>query len=255
MKRQSIKSWVVVLSTFLVVVFLCMAWQKFKLAKTPAAVETQLVHDPQFALDKVSPSVVSLWAIKQKGVDTHISVIGCGLIVNSQGLILTSATLTNDIESLHIIDHLDNRYQASVIIVDKKTKLTLLKADTTNATESAKFEVARLADVREIVAGDGVFVLGSRRTPSNSELTTKMGKITDPHQSLVVNKIKYRDLIQTDLPLTSENAGGPLVNLDGEVIGFALPFLKPPNTAAFSYAVGVDYAAAFLTRLPIPKWT
>lgn len=91
------------MSAFLVVVFLCMAWQKFKLAKIPAAAEMQLVYDPQPAQDKISPSVVSLWAIKQKGLDTHISVIGCGLIVNAQGLILTSATLTDDIESLHII--------------------------------------------------------------------------------------------------------------------------------------------------------
>ena len=243
------------MSAFLIVIFLCIAWQKFKLAKNPG-IKTQLVCDPQPALAQVSPSVVSLWAVKQKDFDTHISVIGCGLIVDSQGLVLTSATLTNNIESLYIIDHKDNRYHANVITTDKKTKLTLLKADTTNVTEGGEFEVASLADVRQIRTGDDVFVLGSRRTPSGWELTTKTGKITDPHQSLVIKKVRYRDLIQTDVELTSENAGGPLVNLQGEVVGFALPFVQPENSASsFSYAVGADRSARFLKRLPIPQWT
>ena len=92
------------MSAFLIVIFLCITWQNFKLAKT-GGIKTQLVCDPQPALAQVSPSVVSLWAVKQKDFDTHIGVIGCGLIVNSQGLVLTSATLTDDIESLYIIDH------------------------------------------------------------------------------------------------------------------------------------------------------
>ena len=254
MRDRSIKSWIVVLSVFLIVIFLCIVWQKLKLAKI-TGIETQLVCDPQPALAQLSPSVVSLWAVKQKEFDTHISVIGCGLIVDPQGLVLTSATLTNDIESLYIIDYKDNRYQADVITTDRKTKLTLFKADTTGVTESGEFEAASLADVRQVRAGDDVFVLGGRRTPSGWELTTKTGRITDPHQSLVIEKVRYRDLVQTDVELTSENAGGPLVNLRGEVIGFALPFVRPDGgNSPFSYAVGVDHGAGFLARLPIPHW-
>jgi len=79
MRNQSIKSWIFVLSAFLIVICLCIAWQKFKLAKT-SGIKTQLACDLQPALAQVSPSVVSLWAVKQKDFDTHISVIGCGLI-------------------------------------------------------------------------------------------------------------------------------------------------------------------------------
>jgi Na+/H+ antiporter NhaD/arsenite permease-like protein len=86
-------------------------------------------------------------------------------------------------------------------------------------------------------------------------LTTKTGRITKQRQSLVVQKSKYRDLLQTDVLLTSENAGGALVNTKGQVIGFALPFIRPPNSSSFSYAVSSNKAMSFLARLPIPQWT
>ena len=87
-------------------------------------------------------------------------------------------------------------------------------------------------------------------------MTTKIGRITDPHQSLVIKKVKYRDLIQTDVALSSENAGGPLVNLQGEVLGFALPFVRPGGSANnFSYAVGANQGKSFISRLPLPQWS
>ena len=219
-------------------------------------IDAQQVYDPQPVLAQVSPSVVSMWAIKQKGMETHINVIGCGLIVDSRGLILTSATLTDDIESLDIIDSENRKYQADVIATDKKTQLTLLKADTTKNEQAQIFETAQLADFKRVKRGDTIFVLGSRRTPDSWELTAKTGRITDPHQSLIIKKVRYRDLIQTDVSLTSENAGGPLVNLEGEVLGFALPFVRPAGgPSSFSYAVGVNQGKNFLARLPIPQWT
>ncbi|MHC4159265.1 MAG: SLC13 family permease, partial [Planctomycetota bacterium] len=255
MRTKQVKSWITVLSVFFLVVLGCIGWEKLTVEQTSVS-DVQLVCDPQTAIAPVSPCVVSLWAVKQKGLETHINVIGCGLIVDSQGLVLTSATLTNDIDSLYIIDHKDNKYQANVITTDKKTKLTLLKADTTNVTEVWEFQAASLANIRQVRTADAVFALGSRRTPSGWELTTKTGRITDPHQSLVIKKVRFRDLIQTDVALTSENAGGPLVNVQGEVIGFALPFVQPESgLSSFSYAVGADRGASFLKRLPIPEWT
>jgi Na+/H+ antiporter NhaD/arsenite permease-like protein/S1-C subfamily serine protease len=243
-----------VLSVFFLVVLGCIAWERFT-SVTIEPIDAQQVYDPQPVLPQVSPSVVSLWAVKQKGMETHINVIGCGLIVDSRGLILTSATLTDDIESLDIIDSENRKYQAGVIATDKKTQLTLLKVDSINNGQAQIFETAQLADFKQVKRGDTVFVLGSRRTPDSWELTVKTGRITDPYQSLIIKKVRYRDLIQTDVSLTSENAGGPLVNLEGEVLGFALPFVRPEGSpTTFSYAVGVNQGKNFLARLPIPQW-
>jgi Na+/H+ antiporter NhaD/arsenite permease-like protein/S1-C subfamily serine protease len=244
-----------VLSVFFFVVLLCIVWERFT-TPTIEPIDAQQVLDPQPTLARVSPSVVSMWAIKQKGLETHINVIGCGLIVDARGLILTSATLTDDIESLYIIDGENRKYQADVIATDRKTQLTLLKADTIKNEQAQIFETAQLADFKRVKRGDAVLVLGSRRTPDSWELTTKIARITDPHQSLIIKKVRYRDLIQTDVSLTSENAGGPLVNLEGEVLGFALPFVRPEGgPSSFSYAVGVNKGKNFLARLPIPQWT
>ncbi|MHC4655782.1 MAG: SLC13 family permease [Planctomycetota bacterium] len=255
MHTKHIKSWITVLSVFFIVVLGCIGWEKFT-SVTIAPIEAQLVYDQEPVLAKISPSVVSMWAVKQKGLETHINVIGCGLIVDSRGLILTSATLTDDIESLYFIDSEDREYQADIIATDKKTQLTLLKADLANNEQSRIFEAAQLADFKRVKRGDTIFVLGSRRTPDSWELMAKTGRITDPYQSLIIKKVKYRDLIQTDVSLTAENAGGPLVNLKGEVLGFALPFVRPEGRpATFSYAVGVNQGKIFLARLPIPQWT
>ncbi|MBA7479343.1 hypothetical protein ES707_14777 [subsurface metagenome] len=244
-----------VLSVFFLVVLLCILWEKFT-APSAEPLEAQPVVNPEAALAEVGSSVVSLWAIKQKGLETHINVIGCGLIVDSRGLILTSATLTDDIESLYIIDSENRKYQAGVIATDKKTQLTLLKIDSINNEQAQIFETALLADFKRVKRGDTVFVLGSRRTLDSWELTVKTGRITDPYQSLIIKKVRYRDLIQTDVSLTSENAGGPLVNLEGEVLGFALPFVRPTGgPTTFSYAVGVNQGRNFLAHLPIPQWT
>ena len=267
-RTKHIRTWITVLSVFFLVVLLCIFWERFTSGPVEP-LEAQLVYNPEPAVARVQPSVVSLWAIKKEGLDTRISVIGCGLIVDSRGYLLTSATLTPDIESLYVLDPKDNKYEASVITTDKRTRLTLLKADTGNTTDSIRFEAAQLSDSGQVRKGDGVIVLGSRRTPSSWELTTKTGRITKQRQSLVVEplaqtqkgasgeggKLKYRDLIQTDVLLTSENAGGPLVNLEGEVIGFGLPFVRPANSSSFSYAVPVNQGKNFLARLPIPQWT
>ncbi|MHC4494919.1 MAG: S1C family serine protease, partial [Planctomycetota bacterium] len=255
MRTKQVTSWIVVLSVFLLAILLCIAWEKLTSGPVEPA-GAQQVYDPKPVLAKISPSVVTLWAIKKSGLDTLMTIIGCGLIVDSHGLILTSATIAGNIESLYLIDRDDNKYQASIITADERTKLTLLKADTSGATKGWSFEPAELADPRRIRRGDTVYVLGGRRTPSSWELTTKAGKVTKVSQSLMIEKVRYCDLLQTNVPLASENAGGPIVNQEGKVVGLALPFVRPPNAAAsWSYAVGADQSRHFMESLPIPHWS
>ena len=254
MRTQHIKSWIQVLSIFFLVVLACIAWERFT-SEPIKPVDAQPIYDPKPALEQVSPSVVSIWGITHSGLETHINVIGCALIIDSRGLALTSATLINNIESLYVVDDKNIKYPVNVIAFDKKTQLTLLKIETANIQQPQSFKVAKLADFKQVKKGDDVLVLGSRRTPDSWELSVKTGSITDPYQSLRIKKVRYHNLIQTDVPLTSENAGGPLVNLKGEVLGFALPFVRPETgPAQFSYAVGINQGNNFLARLPIPQW-
>ena len=126
MRIQHIKSWIQVLSIFFLVVLACIAWERFTSGPIkPAA--AQQVNDPTPALEQVSPSVVSIWGITHSGLETHINVLGCALIIDSRGLALTSATLMSNIESLYVVDDKDIKYPVRVIAFDKKIQLTLLK--------------------------------------------------------------------------------------------------------------------------------
>ena len=238
-RTKQIKSWIQVLTIVFLVVLACIAWEKFTSGPIQPSASKE-AFDPNPVLEQVSPSVVSIWGITHSGPETHINVIGCALIVDSRGLALTSATLMDNIESLYVLDNMNIKYPVSAVAFDKKNQLTLLKINPANNQQPRIFKSAKLADFKQVKSGDSVLILGSRRTPDSWELSVKTGKITDPYQSLRIKKIRYHNLIQTDVPLTSENAGGPLVNLEGEVLGFALPFVRPDAGATtFSYAVGI----------------
>ncbi|HUV40676.1 MAG TPA: SLC13 family permease [Sedimentisphaerales bacterium] len=268
MATKYIKSWITVLSLFAVLIVLWVLWEQFR-SRSIQPPEAQLVCNPEPALAQAGPSVVSLWAVKKQGIDTHISVIGCGVIVDRGGFLLTSAPLTPDIQSLYVIDYKNNKYDASVITSDKLTSLTLLKASAGNTAGTEEFEPAQLADLSHIKRGDSIVAIGGKRTPSGWELTTKTGTITKRRQTLVVEnapgqehlartgkKTRYRDLVQTDISLDAENAGGPLVDLNGYVIALALPFVRPAGApASFSYAISAAQAENFLSALPIPQWS
>ncbi len=254
MGTRQIRSWIGVLSVFAVVVFLVVFWQRVTASSVTRA-QPQLVYNPEPVVSDARSSVVSLWAIKRQAQSTHIDLIGCGLVVDPRGYVLTSAPMTSDIESLHVMDVEGRKYEADVIATDKKTRVTLLKIDQPDTQIYTKFQPARLGDSEHIEEGNGVIALGARRTPSGWELTTKTGRVTDRQQSLVVKSQRYRDLIQTDLPLSWENSGGPLINFRGEVVGLALPSVRPPGSSDFTYAVPINPCKNFLERLPIPRWT
>ncbi len=253
-ERNEYIKWATVIALFGLVIFLCVLWQRFT-ALPLAPVKVQLVDNTGPAVAQAGPSIVSLLAIKKKNFDTQIGLIGCGLIVDSRGYVLTSVILTDDIESLYIIDAENTKYEVEVIITDKPGRLTLLKINAANTAESPVFEAAQLADLQQIKRGDTIIALGGQMTPTGWELTTKTGRITKKRQTLIVEKSKYRDLLQTDIELDSENAGGALVTTDGLVVGLALPSVKLDSCPGFGYAVQANHISNFLAKLPIPQWT
>ena len=201
MRARHMRSWMVVLSLFFLVVLLCIFWERLT-SRSVRSPGVQLADNPEPALAEVRPRVAALWAIKKKGQESHVGVIGCGLIVDYRGYVLTSVALTPDIESLYVIDSKNKKYEANIITTDETKRLTLLKIDTggTGGTiGSGGFEAAYLGDSDKIRKGDGVIALGGSMVLSSWELTTRTGSITKERQSLVVKKSKYQGLIQTDI--------------------------------------------------------
>ena len=216
-----------------------------------------MVDEVQVDLSGVESSVVSLWAVREKARESQISMIGCGVIVDSRGYVLTTVIPTPDIDSLYVLDRQDNKYAAEIVTTDEKLRVTLLKVDPGDrvAGVALGLKTPALGDSEQLDRGEGVVAVGARMVPGSWELATTTGRITKQRQTLVVDGVKYRDLIQTDVLLTSEHAGGPLVNQDGEVIGLALPFVRPPGGSELTYALPINHARNFIRALPIPQWS
>jgi len=166
------------------------------------------------------------------------SAVGSGFIVEKTGYILTNKHVIDD--ALRIIVRLQSgeEFLATVVGVDLETDVAVLKIDTGREMPFIKFANSDAAQI-----GDWVLAIGS---PFGLAQTVTAGIVSQvkretPYASL------YQKFIQTDAAINRGNSGGPLVNMDGEVIGInsqiatstgdynGIGFALPSNDAANVY--------------------
>jgi len=162
---------------------------------------------------------------------TNEETLGSGIIVDEKGYILTCYHLVKDNPRLFVTVFAAGRqiYEAKIAGVDAAENLAVLKIET-----KTNLQVAKLANSDMAAITDTVIVIGS---PFGFEHTVTAGIISDNKRSVVIDGIFYGDLFQTDAAVNRGNAGGALVNTEGEVIGV--------NTAIASssgYFSGISFA-------------
>ncbi|CAN5552213.1 DegQ family serine endoprotease [soil metagenome] len=137
-------------------------------------------------------------------------VVGSGFIVDKSGYIVTNAHVIED--SVVITVKLDSgeEYTAKVIGVDVETDLAVLKIDARRDLPFVKFGDSEKAEV-----GDWVLAIGS---PFGLTKTVTAGIISTTRRETPTSS-SFQRFIQTDAAINRGNSGGPLVNMDGEVIG------------------------------------
>ncbi len=146
--------------------------------------------------------------------------LGSGVIVDSEGHILTNNHVVADADDLRV--HLGDGQSktATVVGTDPKTDLAVIKIDAEDV------QPATLAQTGEVRVGRWVLAVGS---PYGLEQTVTAGIISASGRA-GVGIADYEDLIQTDAAINRGNSGGPLINLKGEVVGI--------NTAIISGSGG-----------------
>ena len=230
------------------------AWHRFAALPKASDASVQATNFAESALDQAGPSVVSLLAIKRDGFDTQMGLMGCGVIVDERGYVLTTVAMSPNIESLHVVDADNTEYEVEFVTHDRTGRLTLLKISQPDATVSPVLQPATWADPKHIKRGETLFALGGQMTPNGWELTTETGRVLDTRQTLILKKVPYRNLLQTDVKLTMKNAGGPLINAQGQVVGLAVPGVRAPHCPELGYAIHVQEVRNFVKGLPIPRW-
>lgn len=153
--------------------------------------------------------------------------LGSGFIIDSTGYIVTNNHVIAEADEIRVRLYDDTTLDAKVIGRDEKTDLALLKVET-----NRKLPAATWGDSDVTRIGDWVVAIGN---PFGLGGTVTAGIVSARQRD--INAGPYDDFIQSDAAINRGNSGGPMFNLDGQVIGV--------NTAIFSPSggsVGIGFA-------------
>jgi serine protease Do len=157
---------------------------------------------------------------------------GSGFIVSPDGYILTNAHVVADADEVTVRMTDRREYPAKVIGVDKRTDVAVIKI------EGKQLPVVKLGDPSKLRPGEWVLAIGSPFTFENS-VTAGIVSATGrsmPGEDLV-------PFIQTDVAVNPGNSGGPLFNLNGEVVGInSQIYSRSGGYMGLSFAIPIDVA-------------
>ena len=182
--------------------------------------------------EKISPAIVSVEVQVPDGISS-----GSGCIINSEGIILTSAHILENSNKITIITNNGQTYKAKVLQNGTKNKdLALLKI-----ISKEQFSTVKLGDSSDLKVGQKVLAIGN---PFGFNGTLTQG---------IISRIDYtKNKIQTDAAINPGSSGGPLINTSGEVIGINQAIFNPDNNISnigIGFAIPINTAKEFLARV------
>jgi len=193
----------------------------------------------------VGPSVVTISA----DIDGALAgeAVGTGLIVSSDGEILTNAHVIADATEIRVRLAGDTEpVEAEVVATDLGNDLALLSID------GEDLSVGRFASADSVALGDEVVAIGFALDLAGDPTVT-LGIVSALDRTLITSSQGALDgLIQTDAAISSGNSGGPLVNADGEVVGINTAVARSDVTTAATnvgFAIGVEEVENVLAAL------
>jgi S1-C subfamily serine protease len=180
-------------------------------------------------------------ATEPEHLEAHGS--GSGVIIRSDGCILTNNHVVKDAENIKVTLN-DNRvYTGHVIGHDAYSDVAIVKID------AGGLPTAHLGDSKTVRPGDFAIAIG---TPLGLSHTVTMGIVSAIGRSLadLNNNV---DLIQTDAAINPGNSGGPLLNVNGDVIGINMAIRTDAQNIGFSIPIDAarDAIDAILNNRPI----
>ena len=159
--------------------------------------------------ESVKPSVVHIEAVV-KFNDRRNLVTGSGLIVTADGAILTNDHVVDDAEKITVsVPGRKRKYTAKLIGTDRQTDIALLRIEPDTPLPAAKLA----AD--PVRVGQWVLAIGN---PYGLDGTVSLGIVSAKGRNLEIPEL-LNDFIQTDAMIDRGSSGGPLVDLDGSVVG------------------------------------
>lgn len=198
---------------------------------------------------KVEYPVNSIFVQQQQNT---ASAQGSGIIISEDGYILTNNHVINSSsnssfyslgEATKLSVYLYNdetEYEAKVVGTDEETDLAVIKI------EKEGLQVAELGDSSSVAVGEFAMAVGN---PLGMQSSVTAGMIGAVDREITDSDGKTYKLIQTDAAINSGNSGGPLVNINGEVIGITSMKLVKSGVEGMGFALPIEYVMNYVDDL------
>jgi serine protease Do len=157
----------------------------------------------------------------------RVNSLGSGFIIDASGIVVTNNHVIAEADEINVILTDSTRLKAEVIGRDTKTDLAVLRVKPTKPLKAVKF-----GDSDKLRLGEWVIAIGN---PFSLGGSVTAGIVSARNRD--INSGPYDNYIQTDAAINRGNSGGPLFNLDGDVIGVNTAIISPSGGS-----IGIGFA-------------
>ncbi len=169
--------------------------------------------------------------------------VGSGVIIDPTGYVVTNDHLISGAVSIVVTRFNSKEHlRARLVATDRRNDLAVLKLE-----GPGPYPAAKLANSDKVDTGDWVLAVGN---PFGLGHTVTSGIVSSRRSAIVISGVQYRDLLQTDAPINQGSSGGPLVDLNGKVVGINTAIYAP--TGVFNgtgFAIPSNRVGAFVARV------
>jgi len=165
--------------------------------------------------------------------------LGSGFIIDASGIIVTNNHVIKEAEDILVRIEGGQEYEAKVIGADPFSDLAVIKIES-----NEKFIPVKFGDSDKARIGDWVIAIGN---PLGLSGTVTAGIISARNRN--IGMTRYEDFIQTDASINQGNSGGPLFNIDGDVIGINTAIFGREGNIGIGFAITSNNAKIVIDQL------
>ena len=167
------------------------------------------------------------------------AALGSGFIIDEKGVVVTNNHVIQDADDIIVKVNGDQEYKAKVLGADPLMDIAVLQLDTED-----KFKPVGFGDSDKARIGDWVLAIGN---PFGLGGTVTAGIISARNRSIGLSR--YEDFIQTDASINSGNSGGPLFDMEGNVIGINTAILGRNGSIGIGFSIPSNSAQQVIKQL------
>ncbi len=167
------------------------------------------------------------------------TALGSGFIIDEGGIVITNNHVIQGAEDIIVRANGDKEFKAKVIGADPLSDIAVLKLET-----KEKFVPVKFGDSDKARIGDWVIAIGN---PFGLGGTVTSGIISARNRSIGLTR--YEDYIQTDASINSGNSGGPLFDMNGDVIGINTAILGRNGSIGIGFSIPSNSARIVIDQL------